>query len=207
LENVTQEDIEILREVASIGMGNASAALEQLLNAKIEISLPEIQLIDHKDVSGFFSDNEILLGVVLKMLGEVKGKMLYLFKKHDANKIVEIVNKANGFNTTNMPEEIEISTIKEMANIMSGSYLNALSQFTHLSILPSLPHIAMDTVTSIFGISSLSDEEDVQLILIRSKLSILGGEFDVMGSLIIELDKNELSKLLKKIKTVYTEGI
>jgi chemotaxis protein CheC len=199
---INEKEITILKEVASIGMGNASMALEQLLSTKINISLPEIEMIQVKDITRFFPGEEILLGVVIKIFGDIKGKLLYLFKKNDAQKMIGIlIQKYNSSKDVDISEEV--STIKKMANIMSGSYLNALSSFVSISVLPSLPHLAMDTAASIFDLASLSEEETSQLILIRSKLTVEDKGFETVGSLVIELRHDQLRKLIDLIKTKY----
>lgn len=203
---ISDQRISVLKEVASIGMGNASMALAQILGTKIDISLPEIEMIEVKDINRFFKADEILLGVVIKIYGDIKGKLLYLFKKQDAEKMISLViEKYKSSKEADISEEV--STIKEMANILSGSYLNALSTFISISALPSLPHLAMDTAASIFDLASLSEEETSQLIFIRSKLSVHDQKYEIVGSLVIELKDDQLSNLFEFIKKKYGEDV
>lgn len=201
---INDQDKDILKEIASIGMGHASTALAQLLNTKVTIELPDIKLITVRDIPKYFSETEILLGVILKILGDIKGKLLYLFKRSDANTIITLLNENHAIDEVFTTEEIKVSTIKEMSNILSGSYLNALAKFLDFTIIPSIPHLAMDTAASIFGLASLSEEENMQMILIRSKLSIFGGKFEAVGTLILQLKKSELFSILNLIKSKYT---
>lgn len=201
---LTDNDKEILKEVASIGMGHASTALAQLLKTKIDISLPEVDLIKLNEIKKYFPGQEVLLGLVLQMLGDIQGKILYLFRKDDAYKLIDIINAANGTSETEeLNDELRVSTIKEVANILSGSYLSALSKFISMNLVPSIPHLAMDNAASIFHLASLTENGDVNLVLIRSKLSMSGTEFVVIGSLILELTEGQLKVLFDFIKKKY----
>ncbi|MBN1502181.1 chemotaxis protein CheC [Candidatus Woesearchaeota archaeon] len=199
---LAENDKNILKEVGSIGMGHASTALAQLLNTKINISLPEIKLIKIQDISNFFPEGEILLGVVLKVLGDINGKIFYLFKKAEAYKLIDLIHNKNP--SESLTEEMKVSIIKEVSNIMSGSYLNALSKFISLTLLPSIPHLAMDTAASIFDLASMSDEETTSLILIQSKLSMQDTDYSILGSMVLELRQDQLTHLMESVKKKYS---
>jgi chemotaxis protein CheC len=205
---ISEKEKQVLVEISTIGMGNASSALEQLLQTKIDLSVPQIDIIRISEVQKHFKDDEVLLGIVFKILGNLKGKLLYLFNKKDAYKMIDMIHNLQPSEPKQeITEEMKVSTIKEISNILSGSYLNALSSFLSMNILPSLPHLAMDTAASIFELASLSEEENIKLILIKSKLGIQGGEFDVVGSLIFELKEDQLKRLFDKIKEKYKSAM
>lgn len=198
---LSKQEKEVMTEVASIGMGHASQALGQLLNKKIEITLPEVDIIPIEKIGEYFPQQEILLGVVIQILGDMNGKILYLFKKTATKRLVQLLNE-----TDQVDDEMEVSSIKEIANILSGSYLNALAQFADISLLPSLPHLAMDTAASIFDLATISDTNKMKVIIVKSKLSIQNDSFEAIGSLMLEIDEEQLKKFTDNLVKKYTKS-
>lgn len=198
--NFSAEEESAMKEAASIGMGHASIALEQLLNKRINIDLPKIEHIEVNALTNLFPDNDILFGVIINVLGNIKGKVLYLFKKNDWENILNLLHSNNDDIT--VTEDLKVSMMKEVANILTASYVSSLSKFASISIIPSLPHLAMDTANSIFDLAA-SDEDEMHVILLRSKLRIQDGEAEAVGSLILQLTSSELEKLMTAIKDKY----
>lgn len=200
--SITDKEKNVLKEIGGIGMGHASSALGQIINQKIELSAPDVNLIDLSEISRYMPENDILMGIHVKILGDINGQMLYLFTKKDAKQLLGIV-RGKYLKDSELIEEMEVSTIKEISNIVSGSYLNALSSFLGLSLLPSLPHLAVDSAYSIFDFITQAQKEAVRLIIIQSKLSIKEVNFETVGSLIILLSEGELQKIIEKIEKKY----
>ena len=204
--NISEDEKTILKEVAGMGLGHASSALEQLMNKKVELLLPEIDILAPTDIKRIFPDNAVLVGVHLHVLGDVKGNMLYLFKKQDACNMVKVLN--NGVKAqVDCLNDFGISTIKEVSNILSGAYLSALSSFSGMNVLPSLPHMTVDNAESIFDFLSDGSQDSLQLIVIRSKLAIKDIELETEGMLVLVLGHEELNKLLTKIKEKYGANV
>ena len=53
-------------------------------------------------------------------------------------------------------DEMDLSALKEIGNIIAASYLNALSVMTNLMITPSIPYIAVDMAASILSVPAIS---------------------------------------------------
>ena len=52
-------------------------------------------------------------------------------------------------------DEMDLSAMKEIGNIIAGSYLSALSTLTNLRIKPSVPYIAVDMAASILSVPAV----------------------------------------------------
>ena len=198
---LTEAEESAMREIASIGIGNASTALEQILGSRINVKFPRIEMIELDQLTRIYPEQEVLIGVIMRFAGEISGKLFYLFKKDDIKKMMQVMMNAQG--AVDLLESESVSTIKELGNILSASYINALSIFTSLHIVQSLPHLALDTPSSIFDLGSISDPRDMQLILLRSNIEISDINYSAEGSLIMELNAAEMQKLLKAVKEKY----
>lgn len=199
--SVNEEDKMILKEVAGMGIGHASSALEQLLHSKISITVPEIEITDLENMPQLFPDEKKYLGIVLKVLGDANGSMVFMFKEEDSKKMACLLNKMD-MNSAECNEEIEIGTISEVSNMLSGAYLTAITKFADITLLPSIPQAKRGSAREIFALATIN-EPDAKLIIVKSELGIEGNKFEVVGSLILSLKKGEFQKLLDSIKKKY----
>src|SRR5688572_32025779 len=72
-----------LREVANIGAGHAATALSQMVNDRVMVSVPEIQVVRLEDVAELLGDpNEVVSAVMMKLLGDVDRKSTRLNSSH-----------------------------------------------------------------------------------------------------------------------------
>ncbi len=140
---LTDMEQDALREIANVCMGNSSAALSQMLNKKIDMTIPSTKFITLDEFPTEVGGDSLVVGLYLQVLGELRGNILYLFNRESAYRLIDLVN-GNPDGKTVMLNEEGTSLLKELANIMSGTYLSALSQMLEFKITPSVPHMALD---------------------------------------------------------------
>jgi chemotaxis protein CheC len=139
------EQLDALREVANIGAGHAATALSQMTGQTIMISVPTINITPLEDVPPHIGDpGEPVAAVLMQMQGDLSGRTLLVFPQGTAIRLAEIMMKRPHPGGVDL-SELEQSAIKEAGNILSGAYMNALSDFMGLKLLPSPPSLAMDT--------------------------------------------------------------
>lgn len=146
-ETLAPLQLDALREVGNIGTGNAATALSQLINRKVDMTVPSINIVPFYDIFSRIGGDEIVVGVIVRVLGETPGNILFIFEKDTALTLVEIL--------TGMKEEqiseMGNSVICEIGNIISSSYMNAISKFTNLMIMPSVPAVTYDMLGAILS--------------------------------------------------------
>ncbi len=159
LTKLTQLQLDALKEIGSIGSGHAATSLSQLLKKKIEIKILSSQVIKKADLHKFISNvDDIMVGVSLFILGEATGKIIFLLSRTDALSLVDILMKRKPGETIIL-DDLSHSTIKEIANIISGSYLSAMSDFLNLLLIPSMPHLLTDKSEKV--LKSALDDKDI----------------------------------------------
>ena len=147
--NLTKLQTDTLREVCGIGAGHAATALSQLMNVKINMSVPQIEMVPIEKVNFLFKNQEELsVGIYLKILGEAPGSLLMIFPCKDALNLVRNV-MPTGDSNKNTLTELDYSTLKEIGNIIAGSFLAVFSSLTHKPMIMSVPHLACDMAGSI----------------------------------------------------------
>ncbi len=139
--------LDALKEVGNIGAGNAATALSQLLNRKVDMTVPAVNIVPFEEIFSRIGGEEIVVGVIVRVLGDTPGNILFVFEKEVALNIIELL-------TGNRDEEISEmgnSVLCEVGNIISGSYMNAIAKLTNLVIMPSVPAVAYDMLGAILS--------------------------------------------------------
>lgn len=156
IDDLNTNQLDVLREVGNIGAGNAVTALAKMLNKRVEMSVPKIKILNFKDIPDILGSGDILIaGILLEVTGDIKGNIMFVLDIESAHVLVNIlmgrqeVTKEGEFN------EIEISALKEVGNILAGSYLSALSMMTNLNILPSVPDLCIDMAGAILSVPAI----------------------------------------------------
>ncbi len=154
--------IDVLREIGNIGAGNAATALAKLLNRKIDMDIPRVKIMDFREVSETLGGAELpVAGIMLKVTGDLTGNILFVLKQQAA---VILVNMLMGKPLDSIDDtdesyhefdEMEISALKEIGNILAGSYLSSLSTLTNLNIAPSVPDLAIDMAGAILSVLAI----------------------------------------------------
>lgn len=156
LDTIDSGYLDVLKEIGNIGAGNATTALAQMLQRKVDIMVPKAELLEFRDVGDAIGGEETLMaGVYMMVEGDITGSMMFLLEKESARHLVN--QMLGGYGDPNAEEfgEMEISVLKEMGNIMTGSYLNSLSELTHLKIFPSPPDVAVDMAGAILSVPAI----------------------------------------------------
>ena len=144
LHSLKALQLDALREVANIGAGHAATALSQMVGGTIMISVPRINIQRLDAIAPMVADpDEPVAAVLLHILGDLSGRTLLVFPKTAALQLAEVMLHRPSGSSTDLGE-LEQSAIKEAGNILSSAYMNALSEFMGMLLLPSPPALAVD---------------------------------------------------------------
>src|SRR5947209_5423656 len=136
VRDLKERQIDALREVANIGAGHAATALSQLTNCRIMISVPEINIARLEEVPELIGNpQDVVAAVLMHMLGDLTGRTLLLFPEGVGRKLCDMLLR-RPLGTTTVFDTLEQACLKEAGNILSGAYMNALSAFMGMLLLP-----------------------------------------------------------------------
>ena len=155
LDKLTDMEFDVLKEIGNIGAGNATTALSQMMNIKIDMSVPNVALIPITEIAGMIGSEEtIVVGILLGMDGDVNGMMMFLFTEKSAHTIVSTLLGMAPDMTAEIGE-MEFSALSEIGNIIAGAYLSALSSLTGLTVLPTVPALTIDMAGAILSVPAI----------------------------------------------------
>lgn len=147
-------ELDALKEVGNIGAGNAATALSTILSTKIEMSVPEVNIVPFDEVSSCVGGPEsIVAGVFLRVSGDIDGNVLLIIPKDDACALTGFLLKKGATNKKTKIDfsSLEKSALAELGNIVTSSYIVALSNLTKLSMKLSVPSFAFDMAGAILS--------------------------------------------------------
>lgn len=147
--------IDMLREIANIGTGNAATSLSSMLQRPINIQVPKISFLDYQAVSENLGGPETLMvGMMLTLHRDITGMMMFLLKEEFAHMVLNSL-LGQSFASFVEVDEMGLSAMQEIGNIMAASYINAIGQITGLTIEISPPDITVDMVGSILSVPAI----------------------------------------------------
>ena len=195
--------IDALREVASIGAGHAATALSQMTDSRIMITVPRLTLCMREDAAlRIGGPDQPLAAVRIHMLGDLTGRTLLVFPRAAALRLAELMLRRP---RSMVPAfgELEQSAIKETGNILSGAYMNALSEFTGLLLIPSPPSLGVGTAAAVLTSAGLQlgTERDPMLVL-ETEFSLDDIGERLRGFFLLLPDPASLKALLRAIHLV-----
>lgn len=145
--NFSPIQLDALREVGNIGAGNAATALSQLLNKKVDMTVPSINIVPFETIFSRIGGEEVVIGVVVRVLGDTPGNILFLFEKDVALNFIETLTGQREDEISEMGN----SVLCEIGNIICGTFMNAIARFTNLLIMPSVPAVSYDMLGAILS--------------------------------------------------------
>ncbi len=155
LEQVTENYYDVLKELGNIGAGNAMTALSQMLQCKVDMKVPQVRLLEFSEVGDMMGGEEqIMVGVFLGVEGDITGSMMFMVEEESARHLIQKITMGM------LPpgsefEEMGLSAMKEIGNIITGAYLNSLSTLTNLKILPTPPALTVDMAGAILSVPAI----------------------------------------------------
>ncbi|WP_044893749.1 chemotaxis protein CheC [Bacillus alveayuensis] len=161
-EKLNMNHIDILREIGNIGAGNAATALSQLLNKKIEMNVPDVRIVSFDEMMELVGGAEhVVASVFLRIEGDISGNMFFMLSLEQAERFIQQMTGNKELS------ELGSSALQELGNILAGSYLSALADFTKLKLHPSVPALSVDMIGAIleYGLIELSRVGDFAIVI------------------------------------------
>ncbi|MDD4602103.1 MAG: chemotaxis protein CheC [Negativicutes bacterium] len=190
--------LDALREIGNVGAGNSATALSQIINRKIDMTVPQVAIMPLDDVPNVVGGPDAMVaGVYLRVFGPAPSSILFLLPRDSAFCLVDMLMGREPGSTTSLTSMDE-SALMEIGNILAGAYLNALSYFTHLTLLPSIPALAVDMAGAILSVilSQLGQMGDHALVI---ETEFTTATDDVKGHFFLIPDPGSLTTILAAI--------
>lgn len=194
LETINEMYVDVLREIGNIGAGNATTAISSMLSIRLNMNVPKVKLLEVSKLgTSICPEDEIVVGIFLELNSDIEGSMMFLMRMQPARNLVNKLMMRD-INYEGEFDEMDLSAIKEIGNIIAGSYLNALSSMTNLVITPSIPYIAIDMAASLLSVPAIEfGRVGDRALLIETEF---GDEVSLGGYFILMPERDSYDKML-----------
>nr|WP_309099367.1 chemotaxis protein CheC [Fredinandcohnia onubensis] len=165
---INSTHLDILKEIGNIGVGHSATALSKLLNRKIDMQVPNVKIVSFDEMMDFAGGAEnVVAGIFFRIEGDITGNMFFILQLPQATKLIQDLLGDEDFSFESKQSDMGISALQEVGNILFGSYLTSLSDFTQLNLYPSVPGFSIDMVGAIigYGLIELSQVSDYAIVI------------------------------------------
>jgi chemotaxis protein CheC len=148
-------DLKRFHILSEAGARNAATALSQILGRPLRLAVPWARVLPLEKVKEMAGGaSSVVCALSLKVYGEARGHLLVVFRRDQLPVLLDMVvprarpaRPGDGDGPT--LNDMERSALMEIGNILACAYLNALSHLLGLSLLPSIPGLAVDMVGAV----------------------------------------------------------
>jgi len=196
--NMNNMQVDVFRELASIGAGNAVTALSKMVRKKIVMNVPMVNMLEFKNVSDFIGGPEnIIIGVLISLSQDVTGIMMFLMDMKCAHSLIGMMI-GRPIPPDSKFSEIELSALQEIGNILCSSYLGSLAAMTNQKIVPSPPNLAIDMAGAILSVPAIEfGKVSDKVLFIKSTFK--ADDDDVSGYFVLVPDPPSFNKILASL--------
>lgn len=187
MANMDDTELDILTEIGTIGAGNATTSLSVLLNSKLSMKIPKVSFMNFDDfVESIGGADNVIAGVMSNITGEIEGFVLFAMDIKDAHRLVNRLlgielSEINAFN------DIDLSAVKEIGNILISSYLSSIETLTGISIRPSNPMLSIDMAGAILSFPAVVNSREHDDVL-RIESQFEGEDLSIEGHIMMIAD-------------------
>jgi len=198
--NLSPAQLDALREVGNIGAGNAATSLSVMINKRIEMSVPKADILPFDEVTHYVGGpEELVVGIYLKVMGDIPGSILFVLPFESGRILVDMLMGVERDTDDGSFSEMDESALMEIGNILTASYLTALSELTNCTLKPSVPYFACDMAAAILSVILIQLGEAGDYALVIETEFRAEGNRNVKGHFFLIPDPDSLSIMLKAI--------
>jgi chemotaxis protein CheC len=197
---LSEGQLDALKEVSNIGMGHAATALSQLIGETIYLRVPRVTVTDIAQVPELIGGAEReVVGITLRVLGDARGNILLVFPRESAQRLLARLLRQE--ETAAVLDELGISTLKEVGNILASAYLNALGSLLHMTLIPSVPMLAWDMAGAVidYVLIELSQAGDLAMMVETEFHGVTSGTEGIKGHFFLLPDPASLGFILDAV--------
>lgn len=198
-DDLDEELRDILSELGNIGTGNAVTSLADMMGNTFEIKAPKLRFVKYQDIFRSMGiRDELQAGVLVDVLGELRGMFLFLMDESFTRVVLEQMLEETAEDLTEL-SEMQVSLLRELGNIMCGSYLRALTGLTGLETDVAVPDLCIDMAGAIMGVPlarHLKVSDDI--LMIENEFHM--GSQSFIGRILFWPEADTLSAVVERLK-------
>lgn len=197
-DELSSLELDTLKEIGSIGTGNAATSLSALIGRPVRISQPEVRIMGYNEAIEWIGGPEpITAGVLVGMSNQLSGIMLSVQQLEFVNLVLENMMDKSISDYMEL-DELERSALIEVGNIMISTFINALSGLASIDIDLTVPAFTVDMQGAIMTVPMAEYGGQSDYIMTIGGNFICGGK-EIPCRLLLSPSIRSLNFLLRKL--------
>lgn len=199
MRKLSKLEVDALKEISNMGAGHAANALSQMINTKIEITVPDFDIIPLEQFPKAVGGQEsAVVGTYVQLQGDIVGTVMFLFPIEYALSLADVM-LGREVGSSKELSEMDSSALQEVGNIMASSFANAISDFLGFKIIPTPPAIAFDMAGALlnFLIAELGQKVEEAIFF---NTTFITPQREIIGHLLLSPEPESMEKILEAIK-------
>lgn len=197
VDNLNTVMLDVLGEIGNIGSGNAVTALASMLSKRVDMSVPQVRMLEFKDAAAILGGEEnLVVGIYLDLHDDIEGNIMFILDLISAINLTDML--LNRQSNDKKLDDMALSALSEVGNILASSYVNSLSALTDLKISVSVPSLAIDMAGAILSVPAIQFGKIADQILFIETVFEEGNSY-VKGNLFLLPDMVSFEKILLKL--------
>lgn len=198
LERLNEMHMDVLKEIGNIGAGNAATALASMLSQTVDMDVPVVRILGIEDAASSLGGLEnVVIGILSKLSGDIDGLMMFIIKEDFAQRILKVLLSKDEVSYGAL-NEMELSAISEIGNILISSYVSSVATLSHLQIKTSVPAIAVDMVGALLSVPA------IEMGAVSDKIIFIEDDFlseneKISANMLLVPDPDSLSKIMGRL--------
>ncbi|NMM51222.1 chemotaxis protein CheC [Paenibacillus aquistagni] len=193
-DNLGEFKLDVLREIGNIGAGHAATALSRLLDRPVDMDIPKVKLLPFEEIAEEVGGAEqVVIAIYFRVEGDAPSHLFFMFELEPARRLLSELLQVKDLDEDNF-SEMDISALSEIGNILAGSYLSSLADFTQLAMSPTVPQLAIDMAGAVlnYGLIQYGEMGDCALFI---DTKFLQDVRDIQGTFFLIPDPDSFAKI------------
>ena len=182
----TDLELDGLKEIINIGGGNAATSISQMVNSKIDMKVPSVEILSYEDLyKRVIADDVEVHAILSRFVGDFEGALLFVLSDAAADKLAGLMM---GSDVEGVSREVKASAVSELTNIVANSFLRAIGTMLNIQLIASLPATSYDNFGAVISSVYMAlDQYDEQVMVIRNEFLYMDDKLDASLFLIPEV--------------------
>ena len=203
---LTKEGTGALEKVAHEGAKQSSASLSKLINQDVRVQTLAVRTLSVEKIPEIIgSPEEMVTTVIMEVQGEVDGDIMLVYPRQSAVNVADFLAKRE-FGSTTQLSELDKSALKESGNIISGSFLSAISNYLSINMVESIPDIATDmlkaTIDFVLARFAKREAGEAMVFEVDFEMSASAAAEKIKAYFVLLLDTESTAKFLRSLKKI-----
>lgn len=189
---LSDEEKDAIGEISNICMGTAATTLYSLVNQKVVITTPVVEITNWDKLTVEYAKPCVFINILYKE--GIDGNNVLILKEDDVKVITDLMMGGDGLNPAPELTELHFSAICEAMNQMMGSSATSLSSMLNCKIDISPPEAELVDMAGNIDVAKASDFLDKDFVRVTFRMTI----GDLVDSTIMQLYPIQFARDLYK---------